>query len=290
MVFALMAIVRLLPTQAQSDAQEDAALTKNAEAFVEAFHKGDANAVAAFWTVDGDYVDQTGRHLKGRQALEESFRSFFTENKGLKLRINIASIRLLTPDTAMEDGSTEVIPPDGAPPSRTSYTNVHIKKDGQWYLASVREVPFAAPSNYEQLRGLEWTIGNWVEDTDKQEMSRASFAWSPEQNFIMSSHIVAFKDILLGEGTQWIGWDPVTKQIRSWTFESNGGFGEGSWTRDGDRWIVKTNSVLRDGKKLTATNIITRVGTDTITWQSRERILDGKPIPDTKVIKMKRAD
>ena len=56
--------------QAESNPQE-AVLLKNAEAFVDAFHKGDAKAVAAFWTPDGDYVDQTGKHLKGRQAIEQ---------------------------------------------------------------------------------------------------------------------------------------------------------------------------------------------------------------------------
>ncbi|HJZ56859.1 MAG TPA: hypothetical protein VKE74_17960, partial [Gemmataceae bacterium] len=35
---------------------EEAALLKNAEAFVEAFNKGDAKTLAAFWTPQGDYT------------------------------------------------------------------------------------------------------------------------------------------------------------------------------------------------------------------------------------------
>ena len=38
-------------------AKEEAALQKNAEAFVEAFNKGDAKALAAFFTDDGDLAD-----------------------------------------------------------------------------------------------------------------------------------------------------------------------------------------------------------------------------------------
>ena len=98
------------------------------------------------------------------------------------------------------------------------YTNVHVKKDGRWSLASVREAPYAPPSNYEQLRGLEWAIGEWVDDADKadkSEGSSVSFDWTPDQNFIVSSHSVAFKDIALGHGTQWIAWDPAAKRIRS---------------------------------------------------------------------------
>src|SRR4051812_25150358 len=88
---AVLCAVAAWPGRAEekADPKDEAALLKNAEAFVEAFHKGDAKAVAAFWTTDGDYVDQTGRHLKGREAIEKVFAGLFAENKGLKLRITI---------------------------------------------------------------------------------------------------------------------------------------------------------------------------------------------------------
>src|SRR5262249_5082346 len=88
--------------------KEEEALVKQAEAFVAAFHKGDAKAVAAFWMADGDYTDQTGKQMKGRAAIEKAFKEFFAENKGLKLRIDILSLRFVTPDVAFEEGTTEV--------------------------------------------------------------------------------------------------------------------------------------------------------------------------------------
>src|SRR5262245_7531854 len=42
--------------QPKGDTQDKAAIQKNAEAFVAAFHKSDAKALAAFWTTDGDYT------------------------------------------------------------------------------------------------------------------------------------------------------------------------------------------------------------------------------------------
>ena len=57
-----------VPIHAADPDPQEAAIQKTAEVFVEAFHKGDAKAVAAFWTPDGDYVDLDGRALKGRQA------------------------------------------------------------------------------------------------------------------------------------------------------------------------------------------------------------------------------
>src|SRR5262245_38999963 len=274
--------------QPQDKAKEEAALIKNAEAFVEAFQKGDAKALAAFWAPDGDYTDQTGRHLKGREAIEKAFAGFFTEHKGLKLRIDSGSLRFVTPDVAVEDGMTSVIPPDGGPPSRARFTIVHVKKDGKWYLDSVRDAAFTPPTNYQHLRGLEWAIGDWADENEKGEVARVAFAWAQNQNFIVGTFATTFKNISVASGTQWIGWDPIEKRIRSWTFDSDGGFGEGSWTKDGDKLIIKTNTVLRDGKKVAATNIVTKIDADTITWQSKDRTLDGKPLPDIKEVKMKR--
>jgi uncharacterized protein (TIGR02246 family) len=269
-------------------AQDEAALLKNAEAFVEAFHKGDAKALAAFWAPDGDYTDQAGRRLKGREAIAKAFQGLFAEHKGLKLRIDIASLRFVTPGVAVEDGTTAVIPPDGGPPSRARYTVVHVKKDGHWLLSSVRDAPFSPPTNHEHLRGLEWLIGDWADETAQGEVARVSFAWSEGENFLMSSFTTTFKDIAIGGGTQWIGWDPVAKHIRSWVFENNGGFGGGTWTGEGDKWVIKSTGVLRDGKKVAATNILTRIDADTMSWQAKDRTEDGKPLPDIKEIKMKR--
>jgi uncharacterized protein (TIGR02246 family) len=293
-ILALLAMTFLLAAPqgaaqpGKNDPKEEAVLLKKAEAFVEAFHKGDAKALAAFWAPDGDYTDQTGQHLKGRKAIEKTFADFFAENKGMKLRINIHALRFLTPDVAVEDGTTEVIPPEGGPPSRARYTIVHVKKDGKWHLESVREAPFATPTNYEHLRELEWAIGTWAAEQGKGEVARVSFSWSENQNFILSSFTTTFKNISIGGATQWIGWDPAAKQIHSWTFETGGGFGEGMWTRDGNKWIIKSTAILKDGKKMTATNIVTRIDADTMSWQAKDRTTDGKAMPDSMEIKLKR--
>jgi ketosteroid isomerase-like protein len=75
----------LLPASAaDQEAGDKEALFNNAKAFVDAFEKGDAKAVAAFWDEDGDYVDLNSRRLQGRPAIENAFEDFFAENKGLK--------------------------------------------------------------------------------------------------------------------------------------------------------------------------------------------------------------
>ena len=285
---ALAAGLSARPASAADNAPDEAALKKRAEAFIAAFDKGDAKAVAAFWTADGDYVDETGRHMKGRDEIEKAFTDFFSENKGLKVQIQTESLRFVTPDVAVEDGITSVAEPDGAPPSRARYTVVHVKKDGQWMLSSVRDSPYAPPSNYEHLKDLEWMVGDWAADGENGPVAHISFEWSEGQNFILGTFAATFKNIALSEGTQRIGWDPIQKEIRSWTFGEDGAFGHGAWSKDGDRWVVKTELVLPDGKKIAATNVVTRVDADTVSWQSKDRTVDGKPSPDVKEVKMKR--
>lgn len=288
LVFAL-AVLPGFAAQPKGDPQEMDAIAKRAEAFVEAFQRGDARAVAGFWTPDGDYTAQTGRHMQGRAAIEKAFQDLFSEHKGLKLRINSNSLRFVTPEVAIEDGSTEVAGPDGGPPSQARYTIVHVKKDGSWYLSSVRDSVFVPPTNYEHLRQMEWLIGEWADSVEGAEVGRMAFSWSENQGFIVNTYSTTAKNVVLSSGTQWIGWDPAAKRFRSWTFDSMGGFGQGSWTRDGNnRWVIKTTAVLQDGRKMVATNVVTRVDEDTITWEGKDRTLDGKSIPDMKGVKMKR--
>jgi uncharacterized protein (TIGR02246 family) len=161
---ALASIPAAQPESAAEQNAEEAALQKNAAAFVEAFHKGDAKTLAGLWTADGDYTDQRGHRIKGREAIEKLFSELFAENKGLKLRINIESVRFPLPEVAIEDGITEVKPEHG-PPSRARYTIMHVRKNGHWQIESVRDAMYIPPTNYEQLRGLEWAIGDWVAES-----------------------------------------------------------------------------------------------------------------------------
>lgn len=269
-------------------AKDGDAIFARAQGFAAAFDKGDAKAIAEFWAEDGDYTDQNGKQLKGRAAIQKAFEAFFAESKGAKLRIDSEALRFVTADVAIEDGVTEVIPADGGPPSRARYTIVHVKKGDAWCLGSVRDAAFSPPTNYEHLRGLEGLIGEWAEEKDKGQVARVSFAWAHGQNFVVSQFTTSFKNVNVGGGTSWIGWDPEAKKVRSWSFDASGGFGEGSWTQQGKTWTVKTTAVLRDGVKASATNVLTVIDADTISLSSKDRKLDGKEMPELKEVRLKR--
>ncbi|MEO1496418.1 MAG: hypothetical protein AAFV43_04635 [Planctomycetota bacterium] len=131
------------------------------------------------------------------------------------------------------------------------------------------------------LDELAWAVGEWT-DASGSDRVHVTCGWSKNERFLLRQFSVVDGDdgAVLLEGTQVIGWDPEVAAIRSWTFDSEGGFGEGRWTRDGDRWLIKTSFTLSTGEKASATNVLTRTGEDTATWASINREIDGRLQPN----------
>ena len=82
-----------------------------------------------------------------------------------------------------------------------------------------------------------------------------------------------------------IGWDPRRHRIRSWNFDSNGGYGESTWKQDGDRWIIQHSGVLQDGSEVSAVHVVSRAGRQhRSSLKSQERTVNGQREPDAKEI------
>jgi uncharacterized protein (TIGR02246 family) len=267
--------------------KEQPAQERRAE-FIAAFNKGDASAVAAFWTEDATYVDQVGHEYNGRAAIQELYEKVFAARKGAKLAIHSTASKMVSPDVLLNDGVTEVTPADGGPPTTARFSAVLVKKDGQWYLQSVHDSVAAPPSNGDHLEELEWLIGEWKGESEKGESGSATFHWAENENFIVSEFNTTLNGIVVYGGTQWIGWDAINKQVRSWSFYSGGGFGEAVWTKDGDKWLIKTTAQTAEGKKASATNVVTKTDDDHMTWQMTKLTVDGKMFPDPNPVKLKR--
>ena len=90
-------------------------------------------------------------------------------------------------------------------------------------------------------------------------------------------------------GMQLIGRNPRTGNLRSWVFESEGGFGEAEWSWDGKRWVQEATGVQADGDEVTATNILTPIDKNSFTWQSIDRTENGEDVPSIPPVKVTRA-
>jgi hypothetical protein len=57
-------------------------LSEFAKNYIAAYNKGDAKAVAAFFTEDAEYIDADGQLTKGRAEIEKLLATAFQENPG----------------------------------------------------------------------------------------------------------------------------------------------------------------------------------------------------------------
>lgn len=255
---------------------------KALDSFTAAFQKGDAKAVAAHWTADGEYVGDDGTTHRGRAALEKDYAAFFAKSPNNVLEVEVGTLRFPSRDTAVVEGHFKLRtgPKKELVVSRCSF--LYAREEGKWLIAIARE----SPGDGLSLRDLEWLIGAW-EVTQNNSIVTTKYEWTKNKTFIRCQ-ISITQDGRTQTATQMIGKMPSTRALHAWTFEDGGGIGDADITRDGKRWQFAARGSTSDGQVITLTNIMTPVDADTFTWQTVERTADGERLPDLPLVKVVR--
>lgn len=271
-------------TKAVDDGQdaEQKTIRQISQAFAEAFEKGDAKAVASFWTEQGEYINDDGTVVRGREAIAKTYGELFAKHPKHKVKVEIDSIRFTSKRTAIEEGHLRVQRDKGAVVT-SRYSVLHVKDGDRWEMALVREWPYEGAT----LRDIDWLIGTWATNGKDTEV-KTTYRWNNEKTFILMDFVIQDKGQPARKGTATIARDPVTEQLRSWQFESQGGFGEATWSRDGKKWLQDASGTLANGSQMTALNVITPLTPDSFLWQSTNRTLDGDELPDIAPVKVNR--
>ena len=283
-----------------------AAIRAAIRTYQEALAQGDGKALAALWTPDGDIVDDEGRVLNGRDTVGQ-ITAATKDAPRPSFQIQETSLRFLTPDVAIEDGTVEVTPPGATAPLSGWFSANWVRHDGAWKLASLRESRISSPNDTPRLADLDWMVGDWtvVEDHPDREPAagalpltpggrppiEVSVRWNATRTFLLRDMKVTGNAAAgpsttdTGDGlpamhiAQRIGWDPLSRQIVSWSFGSDGSHGEAAWTRDDDTWIARTMAVMPDGTQTSSLNIYTYDGADRCTWRSVPTHVGGEHVP-----------
>ena len=293
-LLSVLVIVLVVPfaraaEKAAADSR-DGEIRKAITALGDSFNRGDAKAVAQCWTPEGEFIGPSGDRIGGRENIAAAFSEFLAAHPKSQIRLDVASVRLLADNAAMVDLRTEMTPPPEGAESQPLSSMVLVKSDGRWLIASMHETHGGEPSHHVRLKDLQWMIGDWsVEGSDKSGIStHSSCDWTANGSYLIRKFETDAKTGMLVAGTEVIGWDPRTQQIRSWTFDSDGGFGESVWTHDGGQWTVRYTGVLADGGGLSSTHIVTPVDADHVTVQSKDRVRNGEKRPDLPEVKLTR--
>jgi uncharacterized protein (TIGR02246 family) len=269
----------------KATAAEEKAIRLTLEEFVKAFNANDAPALAATFTADAEYIDDGGNGVRGRTEIEKLFRRFFANNKGAQLQLSLDDVRLVTPTVALQDGESVVTLPARGAQSARQYGTVFAKQDQKWFLASVREFPETddKPAPAERLKELEWLVGDWV-DEGGDAVVAISCRWADDRKALVRDYSIKVKGKDALTGTQRLGVDPLTDQIKGWAFDSAGGHGETTWIKDGAQWLVKATAVTADGEAASATYVLKPLAKDRISWKTMHRVVGNRVDPDLEVI------
>lgn len=274
------------PAAASTRAADEAAIRAATQAYLDALDRGDADKLAALWTPDGDIIDAGGNRMVGRQAVSVEKNAAAAGSERPAFQIRETSLRFVSDDVAIEDGTVEVVPAAGQPLTGR-FSATWVRHEGSWKLAALREARGGEVSGAEALADLDWMVGDWVvvEDSngaaaEGRPVIEVSTRWNDSKTFLnREMKITHSSDAPPLRIHQRIGWDPLTETIRSWVFGSDGSHGEATWTRDGRSWVAQARAVMINGSQSTSLNIYTYDGKDRCAWRSIPTHVGSEHVP-----------
>ena len=257
------------------------------ESYVAAFNSKDVDKLVSHWSEQGVYVSRTsGEALTGRDALKEEFAAILSAEDAPTLAVETESIEFISPNVALERGSAVVSRGDSI--NQTTYQVVYVEQGDDWMIDRVSEDEIIVKaSNYKFLKELEFLVGQWIHESEGTTIE-IDCEFTTHQNFLSRKYKVSSGGQVKSSGLQIIGWDPKEKQIRSWLFDSDGGFVKGEWSSHDDVWVVQSVATLADGASGSSTGIYRQIDADSVGWRKINRVLDGNLLPNTDEVTVRR--
>jgi uncharacterized protein (TIGR02246 family) len=286
---SLLTFSLILSAVAQTSTKQDEdAIRQCATKYADAFNKGDLDTLVSMYTKDAIYDDGDGVVITGREEIRKKLKENFDESPGAKMTLDIKAIRFAR-GRGIETGMATITPTKGDPET-VPYRATHQKQpDGKWLMSSVGpDAPGDDAAGAGPLADLTWMLGSW-KDAEADLDITCDCSWTANHHFLLRSFVMHDKDAPEMKITEVIGWDPVNRTVRSWVFDTDGGFAQNTWSHRGDDWIMSAKGTLADGGIASAVNIIHQVDANTYTWSSTNRDVDGAMLPDVKDVKMVRS-
>ncbi len=255
--------------------------------FKKSFDEGNAQEIARFWAPEGEYIAANGMRMVGQPAIEKAYTKYFKEFKKAKVQISVDSVRQIGDHLAIEEGRAIVSAPETAP-DLSRYTATYVKRDGKWMIVSMKEARLAPlGSHYAGLKDLEWLVGNWVAEGKGVQLQTA-YHWLPGEKFIERTFYSVGKKNRQLIGKQIIGVDPISGDVMSWTFNTDGSHAVGIWTAVDNGWLIESRGVTSDGVVTSAHDLITKIDQNGCSWRSVNRTANGVELPDALEVVSKR--
>ncbi len=267
---------------------DEQAVRQITQELVRQFNAGNAEGIAALFFDGAELIDDAGNGHKGAAAIKSVFARFFEKFPGVTSTMTPDSVWMVGSALAIEEGRRVVSGKGDQPSAGMRYTLVMIKQDGKWRIASAREVSDDdLLSPHERLKPLSWLVGEWV-DEGSDSVVQIGCRWSEDKNYLLLDFDARVQGKPELKSSQRIGWDPLVKKVRSWVFDSDGGYGEGVWSQVENRWVIKSRAVMPDGATGSATIILEPRSNDRYVMKGFDRIRGDVEEPDFEVTIVRR--
>ena len=269
-------------TLTQSDSVAET-LKAMAVKFEKAFNSGNVKQISELFSQTAEVIDEEGALVQGRADIEARFAESFKNYPKARIQVEVTSTRQLTPSLAIEDGtSTLTLDPDAAA-VRSPYTIIHVKTDGVWQFASVRDFPGEPlQTAHAQLEPLAWLVGHWMDESHHGYVE-TSVKWSDDKNYLLQEYVVKHRKGGEVRGVQRIGYDPLRRTIRAWAFDQSGAFAESTWTPVEGTWVIKAEGFTPSGEAASATRVLTPLTNDSYQLESTSQFVGDERLPDSSI-------
>jgi uncharacterized protein (TIGR02246 family) len=287
----LLAAAALGSSSASAEEQTESAnpTASVSAAYQQAFNAGNADKLAALHTKDAEWLDSDGTTHEGRDAIRAVLAKAFAAAPGRTIQFAVEKVRPVGDDVIIETGCAAVTAPDGEE-SVSAYTTIYAKDGDDWRIAQVTETaPEIQPSPASQLGALRWLEGTWKGENSKRPVT-LKISEAQNGNFLTINYAFG-QDGDQGTSTEVVGFDAAADQVRSWTFDSEGGFSEATWQPDGSNWLVVSKSVNPDGSRASSQlDIRPTADGKSFTVEGYNRESGGVPMPKLGPIKFTSAE
>lgn len=279
---ALVALFTHSGLRAEDPSMEIAGLEKAAADFIVAYNDKNAAGLAAMFMEKGEITDLNAQDVvTGRKDIQAKYEAIFENKDAASIAVEVDSVRLVTENLAIEDGTLHFTSPGSDFPTRSStYTAVLQKnQEGVWQIASTRnlqDVTTAAGHLADLAKSLK---GDWTCQSDGVRYDIA-FGWDDSGNFLTGEMLATRPDSDPLTTTIRFGWDAGREVLTSWKFDSRGGFAKADWAPTETGWQIRTEGTTADGESMTANQSLTFEGADTFIWKGKERLIDEESQPE----------
>ncbi|WP_197441584.1 YybH family protein [Thalassoglobus neptunius] len=289
---AYMSVTANLPAvnaqaKTQKSTTETEVVLSSARQFVKEFNAHNVDKLLSMYAPKAEIIQRDGSRQIGTKEIRGSFTTYFEQNPEAQIAVRLESVKELTPNLALEEGTVTLFDDGNTASYVSSYILLHSKVEGMWKIAVSKVTEDEILDRQNALDQLAWMEGEWID-----EGATSSIYWncqrSEDGNYLLRSFDIRFADGRVAKGTQRIGWDPVQSRIRSWAFDTSGGFAEATWSQVGEVWVNKSTGYQPDGTAVSATNYVIPIRGDRYLLRSVERIAGNEKADDVEAVVVRR--